>query len=342
MESRYWVEILKNNDCLEDLKNNANFIKTSVYGNKVFLRGIIEFSNYCRKNCLYCGIRKDNKDLKRYRMGLNEILNRAERIVNSGIKTIVLQSGEDIFYTKEVMSTIIYEIKKKYDVAITLCIGERTEDEYKAFKDCGADRFLMKHETSNEKIYEKMHPGESFKRRLKLIETLKNIGYQVGSGNIIGLPYTTTEDYVNDIFLIKKFDLDMAGLGPFMPTKNTPLQNFSAPDIGSVLKILAISRIILKDVNIPATTALFSLGGIKAIEDAFDCGANVLMPNFTGDEFRRNYKIYDNKKPLNMKLVHKILKRKGLQISNSKGERKKLYDNNYEIGKKKSNFCWQN
>ncbi len=334
-------ELLKKIECLEKLGKEASSVKHSVYGKTIFLRGIIEFSNFCRKNCLYCGIRKDNKKIKRYRMGEDEILKRVETIVSNGIKTVVLQSGEDVFYTKELLCKIIRNIKCNYDVAITLCIGERNEDDYKAFRDAGADRFLMKHETSNHRAYEMLHPGETLTNRLKLIETLKKLGYQVGSGNIIGLPFTSMNDYINDLFLIKSLDLDMAGLGPFMPTKNTPLEHFPPPSVEVVLKIIGLARIILEDVNIPATTALFSLGGIGAVSKALDMGANVLMPNFTGDEYRKNYRIYDNKKPLNLETIKEVIEEKGLTIIESKGERIK-YGRNNEIRKKEGYLCWQN
>lgn len=338
-------------DCLKYIKNcefnpkihkKALLQKEAIYGNEIFLRGIIEFSNFCRKNCLYCGIRKDNVNLERYRMGVEDIIRRVETIVREGIKTVVLQSGEDIYYTREMFCKIIDKIKKKYDVAITLCIGERDLDDYKAFYDAGADRFLMKHETSNEKAYEKLHPGETLKGRLKLIESLKKIGFQTGSGNIIGLPFTTLDDYINDIFLIKNLDLDMAGIGPFMPTKNTPLENYKSPEIDLITKILAVARLVLKDVNIPATTALFSLGGFNAVEMAIDAGANVLMPNFTDENFRKNYKIYDNKSPLDMKIINRLIEKKGIVITNSKGERRKIYVRDDEGGEKKSHLCWAN
>lgn len=338
-------------DCLKYIKNNefdfsihkdALNQKRLIYGNKIFLRGIIEFSNFCRKNCLYCGIRKGNRSLERYRMDINDIMQKVESIVKKGIKTVVLQSGEDEYYTRKLLCKIIGEIKKKHDIAITLCIGERSPEEYRAFYEAGADRFLMKHETSNERVYERLHPGETLKGRLKLIECLKKIGFQVGSGNIIGLPFTTPEDYVNDIFMIKELDLDMAGIGPFIPAKNTPLKHYKAPEIDLVIKILAIARIVLKDVNIPATSALYSLGGVKALEMAIDAGANVLMPNFTGVDFRKNYRIYDNKRQIDMKIISDLISKKNIEISKSKGERSKIYAGHPEVRKEKSHFCWTN
>lgn len=335
------------NECQVDWnKLNGFALKTkqNVYKNKIFLRGIIEFSNFCRKNCLYCGIRKDSQ-IERYRMTKSEIISRALFIANNGIKTIVLQSGEDLHYTRGLLSEIITQIKKKCNCAITLCIGERDKEDYKAFREAGADRFLVKHETLNEKVYEKLHPGETLKDRLKIIDVLQKLGYEVGSGNIIGLPFTHVEDYVNDIFLMKTLDVDMAGIGPFVPTKGTPLEGFDAPAIELVLKILTLSRLVLVNVNIPATTALFSLGGYEAVERAIDCGANVLMPNFTGMSYRKKYKIYDEKKPLDIEKIKELTNKKGLKISNSKGKRKKLYGKCFEIRKEKSfvyrqNQCW--
>lgn len=342
MDKKECLKYINKNELDVYIKEKALLQKNSIYGNEIFIRGIIEFSNFCRKNCLYCGIRKDNRYLNRYRMSIDEILLRVENIVKEDIKTVVLQSGEDIYYTREMLCEIIGKIKKKYNIAITLCIGERSKDDYRAFFDAGADRFLIKHETSNEKIYEKLHPGETLKDRLKLIEYLKKIGFQVGSGNIVGLPFTTINDYINDIFLIKELDLDMAGIGPFIPTKNTPLEGYKPPHIDLVVRILAVARIVLKDVNIPATTALFSLGGIDALEMAIDAGANVLMPNFTGDDFRKNYRIYDNKSPLDMKIVSSLIVKKKIEISKSKGERRKIYAENNEVRKEKSHLCWTN
>lgn len=342
MDKRECLKYLNSSGFDIEIHKRALIQKEAVYGQEIFLRGIIEFSNFCRKNCLYCGIRKDNRSLKRYRMSIEDIILRAELIVSNGIKTIVLQSGEDTFYSRDLMCKIIAKIRKKYDVAITLCIGEREPDDYKAFYDAGASRFLMKHETSNDEVYEKLHPGETLKERLKLIEILKKIGFQVGSGNIVGLPFTSTSDYVNDIFLIKSLDLDMAGIGPFMPTENTPLKNFTTPSVITVIKLLALARIVLKDVNIPATTALFSLGGTDALEMAIDSGANVIMPNFTGDDFRKNYRIYDNKTPLDMTIISKLIEKKRIVISKSKGERRKNHVGNNEIREKKGDVCWAN
>lgn len=302
------------------IKSEALSEKKCLYGNEIFLRGIIEFSNYCRKNCLYCGIRRDSP-VSRYRMSKDEIITCARKIFQSGIRTIVLQSGEDTFYNQSELSLIIKEIKKEFDVAITLCVGERCFDDYKAFFDAGANRFLIKHETSNDKLFAYFHPGETLKDRLKCYENLKKIGYQVGLGNIVGLPYTTVDDYINDILIMKELQADMAGIGPFIPSLNTPLTNFKSPDLNIIHKLISMARIEIKGINVPATTALYSLGDEAAIKDAFWSGANVVMPNFTPQANRINYKIYDNKKPLTVEYTKKVIKEAGFFTSENKGDR---------------------
>jgi len=309
-----------NENLWKELKRMALEKKFNFYDKEVFVRGIIEFSNFCRKNCKYCGLRRDSS-IGRYRLNKSEILKKVEEMFSNGIRTVVLQSGEDTFYTKETLISIIKTIKKNYDMAITLCIGERDIEDYKAFFDAGANRFLIKHETSNEKLYAFFHPGETLRDRLKLFEELKKIGYQVGLGNIIGLPYTTTEDIVNDIFLMKELDADMAGIGPFISSKYTPFSDIPSPSTELVIKTLVIARLVLENVNIPATTALYSIGGETALKEALLSGANVVMPNFTPEENRKLYKIYDLKKPLTTAYVKKIVSELGFYISENKGDR---------------------
>lgn len=299
----------------------ANATKEETYGKEVFVRGIIEFSNYCRKNCLYCGIRRDAK-IARYRMSPKEIVETAEKIYQSGIRTIVLQSGEDLQYDRKTIVEIITAIKKRCNVAVTLCIGERSFEDYKAFFEAGAERFLIKHETSNPKLYEFYHPGESLKDRLKLYEMLKAIGYKTGLGNIVGLPKTTLRDYINDIFLIKELDADMAGIGPFVPSKDTPLSDAPSPSCELVINLIALTRLICNDINLPATTALFTIGGRPALMSALKAGANVVMPNFTPIERRKLYRLYDNKSPLSIENTKEMAEELGLFITETKGERR--------------------
>ncbi|GAB4435398.1 MAG: [FeFe] hydrogenase H-cluster radical SAM maturase HydE [bacterium] len=323
ISKKEWLQLLKNgsdSDWLE-IKRQANEKKQQLYGKEVFLRGIIEFSNYCRKNCLYCGIRRDSP-IKRYRLSESQICKIAKNIYASGVRTVVLQSGEDFYYDRNKIVKIIRSIKQSCDVAITLCIGERSFDDYKAFFDAGASRFLIKHETSNPRLYEFYHPGERLRDRLNLFSKLKKIGYQVGLGNIVGLPKTTLKDYVNDVFLMKALDTDMAGIGPFVPSLHTPLAKETSPSSALVLKVVAMTRLVNEDINIPATTALYTIGGERALKEALQSGANVVMPNFTPSDWRSLYRLYDNKEPLALERTKDAIKKLHLQISENTGERR--------------------
>lgn len=323
ISKKEWLELLKNgsDSVWADIKRYANEKKEQLYGKEVFLRGIIEFSNYCRKNCLYCGIRRDSP-INRYRLSETQICETAKNICASGVRTVVLQSGEDFYYDRNKIVSIIRSIKHSCDVAITLCIGERSFDDYKAFFEAGASRFLIKHETSNPGLYEFYHPGEKLRDRLKLFSNLKNIGYQVGMGNIVGLPKTTLKDYVNDVFLMKALDADMAGIGPFVPSMNTPLANEISPSSELVLKLIAMTRLVNEDINIPATTALFTIGGEGALKEALQSGANVVMPNFTPPACKTLYRLYDNKEGLALEKTKDTIKKLKLHLSENRGERR--------------------
>ncbi|MBL1214738.1 MAG: [FeFe] hydrogenase H-cluster radical SAM maturase HydE [Ignavibacteriae bacterium] len=276
------------------LFQKADEVKNKYCGSLIHLRGIIEFSNYCRQDCHYCGIRNENDDVNRYRMSIDEILASAEMIFNAGIKTIVLQSGEDTFYKGTDIANIIRTIKEKFDVAITLSLGERTFEEYDEFKKAGADRYLLKHETANEKLYSEIHPHQKLAERISHLKYLKSIGFQVGSGNIIGLPNQTLSDIADDILLCGELNVDMASFSPFICAENTPLSYVENCKLDLALKTSAVARIYLKNVHIPATTALSTLSpdgrkrGLRA-------GANVIMPTYTPNEYRFNYLIYNNK-----------------------------------------------
>jgi biotin synthase len=298
-------------------------VRKKYLGNKVWIRGIIEFSNYCLRNCLYCGLRRENKNLKRYRMSIEEILTCAKKIIDTGIKTIVLQSGDDFFYKKEDICKIINLIKS-YDktVAITLSIGERPTEDYIHFYQAGADRYLLKHETSNPNLYKILHPGQSFEKRKEILLFLKKLGYQVGAGNIVGLPGQTLEDLADDIIFMTELDVDMAGIGPFIPQSNTPLGGYKKGDELLTLKVLALTRILTKNTHLPATTALISQteSKIEALKKSFLVGADVVMISFTPDEYRENYKIYDNRKKIFLKEIEIATKEIGLEISFDRGD----------------------
>ena len=280
---------------IKSLFLKADEVRKKYCGDEVHLRGIIEFSNHCNQVCLYCGLRLHNNNLKRYRMQKSEILNTARLIYKAGIRTIVLQSGEDSFYTCDEIESIINDIKGEFDVAITLSLGERDFEEYKKWKDAGADRYLLKHESANPELYSIYHQGDDLEIRLGHLQYLKSIGYQTGSGNIIGLPGQTFEDIADDLILLKELNVDMVSISPFIPSTNTPYGNEQKAKVDLTLKAMAAARIALKDVHIPATTALATLDEMGR-EKGLKVGANVIMPNYTPNPYRENYQIYPDKK----------------------------------------------
>ena len=273
----------------------ADHTREHYCGNGVILRGIVEFSSFCNKPCFYCGLNKNNRSLKRYRLDKEQILDCAGSIRRSGIKTIVLQSGDDDSLDPYWLADVIKEIKDRFCLAVTLCVGEKELDEYRLWREAGADRYLLKIETSSEKLYESLHPGMSFKRRLKCLRLLKDLGFQTGSGNIIGLKGQSISDIADDILFFKSEDYDMVSISPFIPHLKTELKDQAAGSAELTLKALALARIILKDTHLPATTALGSLGEDFRI-DALKAGANVLMPNFTPMPYRKEYEIYPGKR----------------------------------------------
>lgn len=287
------IEILKddsNNDWLFSL---ADKTREEYVGNEVHLRGLIEFSNICKRQCKYCGLRCEDKFIDRYRISKENIISYAEHAVNMGYKTIVLQSGEDEYYNNDLMCEIIEGIKK-LGVALTLSIGEKTYEEYKAFKEAGADRYLIRIETTDKTLYNQMHPNMDFDNRVRCLEDLGRLGYEVGTGCLVGLPNQTIESLADDILFFKEINADMVGIGPFIPHPHTPLKDSATGSFTLALKVMALTRILLKDINIPATTAMETLnpnGRIIALQS----GANVVMPNVTTTEYRAKYEIYPNK-----------------------------------------------
>ena len=287
------IEILKddsNNDWLFSL---ADKTREEYVGDEVHLRGLIEFSNICKRQCKYCGLRCEDKFIDRYRISKENIISYAEHAVNMGYKTIVLQSGEDEYYNTDLMCEIIEGIKK-LGVALTLSIGEKTYEEYKAFKKAGADRYLIRIETTDKTLYNQMHPNMDFDNRVRCLENLGRLGYEVGTGCLVGLPNQTIESLADDILFFKEINADMVGIGPFIPHPHTPLKDSATGSFTLALKVMALTRIFLKDINIPATTAMETLnpnGRIIALQS----GANVVMPNVTTTEYRAKYEIYPNK-----------------------------------------------
>ena len=287
------IEILNDDSRNEWLFSLADQVRHDFVGDEVHLRGLIEFSNICRCQCKYCGLRSPNKAIERYRIEPDEIVRYANKAVEMGYKTIVLQSGEDEYFSRDIMCDIIKRIKK-YDVALTLSIGERSYDDYKAFKDSGADRYLIRIETTDKNLYKQMHPNMSFENRLRCLKDLKELGYEVGTGCLVGLPNQTLESLADDILFFKEIDADMVGIGPFIAHNQTPLKDVPNGNFILALKVMALTRILLKNINIPATTAMETLnpnGRIIALKS----GANVVMPNVTTTEYRKKYEIYPNK-----------------------------------------------
>ena len=285
--------LLHDEEINEYLFDAADRVRKKYVGDEVHLRGLIEFSNICRQNCLYCGLRRDNQNINRYRLEPETIIEFAKKAVSYGYKTLVLQSGEDSYYTIDKMRYIIKEIKS-LEAAITLSIGEKTFEEYKAYKEAGADRYLLRIETTDQNLYKAMDPGMDFENRLRCLDDIRKLGYELGTGCLVGLPQQTIESLANDILFFKKINADMIGIGPFIPNHDTPLKNSDGGTFELALKVMAITRLLLPDTNIPATTAMETVnpdGRIIALQS----GANVVMPNVTEGEYRKFYALYPGK-----------------------------------------------
>jgi biotin synthase len=291
------VYILKNLDDEHKkiLFDYSHSTRLKYYGNKVFMRGLIEFSNICKQDCLYCGIRASNRKVDRYRLTPDEIIECCREGYRLGYRTFVLQSGEDFWYTEEILTGIIRKIKALFpDVAITLSIGERSEEVYRNLFEAGADRFLLRHETASRHLYEKLHPTMNFDNRINCLKTLKKIGYQVGAGFMVGLPEQTAEDLAEDLCFLKELEPDMIGIGPFIPHRETPLKGSKGGTVEDTLVMLAFARLLVPDCLLPATTAMGTLHP-KGRELALKVGANVVMPNLSPTAVRAKYELYENK-----------------------------------------------
>ena len=286
----------RNEETADYLAQKADSVRKSVYGNKVFTRGLIEISNVCKNDCLYCGIRKSNKNCERYRLTDEEILKCCREGYSLGFRTFVLQGGEDGHFTDEAVGGIVSQIKKLYpDCAITLSLGERTKESYKKLFDAGADRYLLRHETATKEHYEKLHPRElSFENRMECLKNLRKCGYRVGCGFMVGSPYQTTEMLVNDLKFIEHFKPDMCGIGPFIPHKDTDFCTHTAGSVDLTCKLLSLIRLIHPPILLPATTALATLSE-NGREKGILSGANVVMPNLSPMNVRSKYLLYDNK-----------------------------------------------
>lgn len=291
-EVKFLLEI-KNKEEYDALIKMADKIRRECVGDRIELRAAIEFSNYCIKNCNYCGVRRDNTT-HRYRMSKEEILNEVAKLHNVGIKTVILQSGEDPYYTTDMILSIVKEIKDKYRMGITLSIGERDEEEYKIYSEAGVNNYLLKIETASKRLFDKIHPDDSYEDRVRHHELIKNAGIRLGSGGMIGLPSQTIDEIAEDILFQREFGVHMIGFGPFLPASGTPYSEESKGDLELTLKVVAITRIVCQHVFLPATTAIASLhpeGQTLALE----AGANTIMLISTPEHLRENYQIYSKK-----------------------------------------------
>ena len=279
-----------------ELFQAADALRKKVYGEDVYTRGLVEFTNYCKNNCLYCGIRRGNPQVERYRLTEEQIHQCCEAGYRLGYRTFVLQGGEDPYYTDERICALVSWIRKQYpDCAITLSIGEKTRESYQKYFDAGADRYLLRHETADEELYRMWHPEEmSLSNRKRCLFDLKDIGYQVGAGFMVGAPYQTTEHLITDLRFLQELDPDMIGIGPFIHQKDTPFGHFESGTLEMTLRFLAILRLMFPDALIPATTALGTIDP-QGREKGFRAGANVVMPNLTPVSARENYLLYDEK-----------------------------------------------
>lgn len=324
------VLLLREDKFDKEIFEAADRVRKKFVGDEVHLRGLIEFSNICKQNCLYCGLRRDNKNVERYRLSEEQIINFAKNARNLGYRTVVLQSGEDDYFNVDRMTRIIREIKK-LDLAITLSIGEKSYEEYKAYKEAGADRYLLRIETTDKELYEKLDPNMSHENRKRCLMDLKKLGYEVGTGCLVGLPEQTLESIADDILFFKEIDADMIGLGPFIPNPDTPLKGEKGGTFELSLKVMALTRLLLPDINIPATTAMETLnknGRLIALKS----GANVVMPNVTEGEYRKLYALYPGKICVNDTPAHCFgcitgkINSIGRPISKDYGYRKKIFE----------------
>ncbi|MBR3224817.1 MAG: [Atopobiaceae bacterium] len=283
-------------EAAELLAKRAVAARQPIYGTKVFTRGLIEISNICRNDCLYCGIRRSNHNVERYRLEPDVIVACAREGYELGFRTIVLQGGEDAFFSDDVLASIVTRIKQACpNTAVTLSMGERSKESYQRLFDAGADRYLLRHETANKEHYERLHPASlSWERRMQCLRDLREIGYQVGAGFMVGSPYQTVEHLAQEMRFVEEFKPDMCGIGPFIPHHDTPFANEPAGTLELTCYLLSIIRLIYPPILLPATTALGTIDP-RGREKGMLAGANVVMPNLSPTSVRKQYELYDNK-----------------------------------------------
>ena len=324
-----WIELIenRNSELAEYLFEQAREVREIHYGKDVYIRGLIEFTNYCKNDCLYCGIRKSNKNADRYRLTKEDVLSCCKKGYELGFRTFVLQGGEDGHFSDEKVVDLVKSIKEQYpDCAITLSIGEKSLESYQKYYDAGADRYLLRHETYDHNHYAKLHPEIlSAKNRQQCLWDLKKVGYQVGTGFMVGSPFQTAEHLADDMMFIKELNPQMVGIGPFVPHHDTPFGNEAGGTLELTLFMLGLLRLMLPKVLLPATTALGTIDP-NGRELGILAGANVVMPNLSPENVREKYLLYDNKictgdeAAESLANLNKRMKNIGYQIVVSRGD----------------------
>ncbi len=293
-----WITLLRERDeqTAAYLFERAQAVRKRIYGDRVFIRGLIEFTNYCKNDCFYCGIRCSNKKAARYRLSEEQILSCCRKGYALGYRTFVLQGGEDPYYTPRRIEELILKIKGEYpDCALTLSVGEQSEETYRLWKEAGADRYLLRHETADEEHYSLLHPKKlTLSARKQCLYTLKELGYQVGCGFMVGSPYQSEDTLAEDLLFIHELQPEMVGIGPFIPHRDTPFAKEPQGDLELTLFLLGLVRLMLPAVLLPATTALGTIHP-EGREKGILAGANVCMPNLSPEEVRKKYALYNNK-----------------------------------------------
>ncbi len=327
LEEKEIAALLASDGAEEPLAIAADSVRKHYVGDGVYLRGLIEFSNICRRSCLYCGLRRENEKIERYRLTAQEILQLAKKAKSYGYRTVVLQGGEDSFWSVERLEPILQQIRA-LGLVITLSIGERSYEEYRALKKAGASRFLLRIETTDQKLYERLDPGMSFAARRKCLYHLRALGYEVGTGSLVGLPGQSLSSLAKDILFFQALDADMVGIGPFIPNGDTPLAKALPGDIHLTRRMVSLLRLLLPEANIPATTAMQTLER-SARSLILRSGANVVMANVTPGDARRKYALYPGKASVcdTPKMCRSALQEELLEIgrffSKGEGSRKK-------------------
>ena len=298
LDREQWIQLLseRSEETDQYARDLGNKVRQQIYGNDIYVRGLVEFTNYCKNDCYYCGIRRSNKNAQRYRLTEEDILLCCQQGYELGFRTFVLQGGEDGYYTDERLLSIIHKIKAEYpDCALTLSIGEKSEESFRDYREAGVDRYLLRHETADEEHYGKLHPSSmSCEHRKNCLRTLKKLGFQTGAGFMVGAPYQTVENLADDFLFLKELNPEMVGIGPFIPHQDTPFHGEKSGTLEDTLFYLALLRLMLPHVLLPATTALGTIHP-KGREMGVLSGANVVMPNLSPVSVRKKYMLYDGK-----------------------------------------------